>query len=140
MKQTSKQAARVPLKTALLLKKCRYPRKQCDSSYFTGKTSSHLKYGELLSFPPITGNIYSVAAPTIHETMDWLRNKKDLFVEVRFVLDAHLSDLRPYRWRLVKPSRANGIICSEVGFNTYEECCIDCIDFTLEMLSKKQKS
>lgn len=73
---------RVTLKTAIALRKIRYPQYDTDKSYFLGKGVPTLAYGELLDFKVIKGNKHSVAAPTVHEVMDWLREKKCMFVEV----------------------------------------------------------
>lgn len=115
---------RVTLETAVILRKMRFPQHDISKSYFLGADAPSLSYGELLDFKVIKGNKYSVAAPTVHEVMDWLREKKDMFVEVTICPSKPL-----YIWRIKRTGNGETVVCqdsthdSTKGFKSYKECC-----------------
>lgn len=125
----------VSLVTALLLKSMRYPRKNAKRSYFIGKSSNQLEYGELLDFPPIKGNTYSIAAPSYLDVMVWLMDKRNVFVEI--TID---RKTRTYRWKVCDISKNADVIVDDGGFGIgdYCGCCDNAIaSYCMKVLERK---
>ena len=61
-----------------------YPQNGSTHSYFVGDGKLRFcKVGELLGHPVKEGQTHIIAAPTISNILDWLRNNKDIHVNLR---------------------------------------------------------
>lgn len=143
----------VSFETAIALRKAKYPQYETEKSYFRGKRCVNLEYGELLGFKPVKGNKYSVAAPRISEVVDWMRERKGLFVEITRCPD---PKKRLYFWRIIQTDNGEkrgiqentrSIVYkdSNVGSISYEcadkhksyyGCCEEAINYYLKNILK----
>ena len=146
---------RVMLNTAITLRKISFPQYNANKSYFVGVVSNtHLKYGELLNFKVIKGNKHSVAAPTVYEVMNWMREKKGLFVEITRCPSKPL-----YFWRIKRTDNGEtvayqadtydkeyvtkdgfkvGVVTYDYAtqFKSYKECCEDAIQYYIYYIAQ----
>lgn len=73
----------VSFKISKKLHELGYPQNGSTHSYFVGDGKLRFcKVGELLGHPVKEGETHKIAAPTISNILDWLRNNKDIHVNI----------------------------------------------------------
>lgn len=76
-------SAIVSFKISKKLHELGYPQNCSTHSYFVGDGNlGFCKAGELLEYPVKEGETHKIAAPTISNILDWLRNNKDIHVNI----------------------------------------------------------